>query len=130
MSDALPNHIHQFLKANIQSIAQLELLLLLYRDRHNAWTVADAAKNQYTAVNMTQAALESLRASGLVAVVEGEVPRYQYAPASANLDQLVGELGQFYIDRRVSIVNAIYCRPLDTLQSFADAFRIRKKENE
>jgi hypothetical protein len=130
MSDALPNHVQQFLRANIQSIAQLELLLLLYSNRNIAWSVGDAAKNQYTAVNMTQAALESLRSSGLVGVVEDGETRYQYAPTSENLDQLIGELAQLYSERRVSIVNAIYSSPLDSLQSFADAFRIRKKENE
>lgn len=128
MSDALPNHVQQFLKGNIQSIAQLELLLLLYRDRDNSWTVADAAKNQYTAVTMTETALESLRGSGLVKIINDGETRYQYAPASANLDQLVGELAQLYTERRVTVVNAIYSSPLDTLQSFADAFRIRKKE--
>lgn len=128
MSDALPNHVQQFLKGNIQSIAQLELLLLLYRDRDNSWTVADAAKNQYTAVTMTETALESLRGSGLVKIINDGEARYQYAPASANLDQLVGELAQLYTERRVTVVNAIYSSPLDTLQSFADAFRIRKKE--
>lgn len=130
MSDALPIHVHQFLKANIQSIAQLELLLLLYGDRDKAWSVAGAAKNQYTAANMTHSALETLRSSGLVSLVEDSEPRYRYAPVSEKLDKLVGELAQLYSERRVSIVNAVYSSPLDTLQSFADAFRIRKKENE
>ena len=130
MSDALPNHVQQFLRANIQSIAQLELLLLLYSDRTKAWSVANAAKNQYTAANMTQSGSETLRSSGLVGIVEEGETLYQYQPTSEKLDQLVGELAQLYSERRVSIVNAIYSSPLDSLQSFADAFRIRKKENE
>jgi hypothetical protein len=130
MSDAIPAHVLRFLKDYVQSIAQLELLLLLYRDRDNSWTVEAAAKAQYTAIGMTQTALESLRGIGLLAVTSESEPRYQYAPVSSELDQLVAELAQLYLERRVTIINLIYSSPLDTLQSFADAFRIRKKETE
>jgi hypothetical protein len=130
MSDAIPANVHRFLKDNIQSISQLELLLLLFQHRQRAWSVSEAAKAQYTAEAMTQAALESLRRLGLVSSSGDPDPQYQYAPDSPELDQLVTELSQLYVERRVTIINLIYSSPLDKLQSFADAFRIRKKEGE
>jgi hypothetical protein len=123
MPDDIPATIQQFLADHIRSIAQLELLLMLHRERQRTWTVADAAKELYTAVSMTEPLLESLRAIGLVSR-QGEY--YQYAPKSKQLDQTVGELSLLYQQRRVTIVNLIYSAPVQKLQNFADAFRIRK----
>lgn len=100
---------------------------MLHREWDRGWTVAEAAKGLYTAVSMTEPLLESLRAIGLVGYQEH---RYQYAPASKELDQLVGQLAQLYQQRRVTIINLIYSGPVQKLQDFADAFRIHKKKKE
>jgi hypothetical protein len=127
MPDEIPADIQRFLADNIRSIAQLELLLMLHRERQRTWTVADAARELYTAVSMTEPLLESLRAIGLVNL-QGD--QYQYAPKSKQLDQTVGELSQLYQQRRVTIINLIYSAPVQKLQDFADAFRIRKPKED
>src|SRR5688500_6221667 len=68
MPDDIPAPVLQFLADHIRSIAQLELLLMLHRERQRTWTIADAAKELYTAVSMTEPLLESLRAIGLVSL--------------------------------------------------------------
>jgi hypothetical protein len=123
MPDALPANVRQFISEHIRSIAQLELLLMLRRNRDKAWSVEDAAKELYTAATMTQPLLESLRAIGLATFSNGT---YTYAPRSAELEQVVGELDQLYQERRVTVINLIYSAPVEKLQNFADAFRIRK----
>jgi two-component SAPR family response regulator len=126
MPDQIPAPILQFLADNIRSIAQLELLLMLHQERDSTWTVPDAAKRLYTAVSMTEPLLETLRAIGLVVFRDGH---YQYAPKSTEMDALIGELAQLYQERRVTIINLIYSAPMQKLQNFADAFRIRKQED-
>jgi hypothetical protein len=123
MPDEIPAAVQQFVADHIRSIAQLELLLLMHRERQRSWTIADAAKELYTAVSMTEPMLESLRAIGLVSL-QGD--QYQYAPKSKSLDQTVDDLAQLYQQRRVTIVNLIYSAPVQKLQDFADAFRIRR----
>jgi hypothetical protein len=39
---------------------------------------------------------------------------------------LIDQLAVLYQQRRFSLVQLIYARPIDKLQSFADAFRFRK----
>lgn len=127
MPDDISADIQRFLADNIRSIAQLELLLMLHRERQRTWTVADAAKELYTAVSMTEPLLESLRAIGMVKLQRDQ---YQYAPRSKQLDDTVGELSQLYQQRRVTVINLIYSAPVKKLQDFADAFRIRKPKEE
>lgn len=130
MTNDLPAGVHQFLSEYVQSISQLELLLLLHSNVEKSWSVEDVAKELYTSVNMTQGLLESLRTIGLVSLVEDSAPRYQYATKSAELHKLVGDLAHVYSERRLTIINAIYSGPLQKLHNFADAFRFRNKENE
>ena len=127
MPEEIPADVQRFLADHIRSIAQLELLLMLHRERERTWTVAAAAKELYTAVSMTEPLLESLRTIGLVSL-QGD--QYQYSPKQQPLDRVVSDLSQLYQQRRVTIVNLIYSAPVQKLQDFADAFRIRKPKEE
>ncbi|HTU80889.1 MAG TPA: hypothetical protein VMF61_02105 [Candidatus Acidoferrales bacterium] len=61
--------------------------------------------------------------SGLVA---GEGSSYVYA-APPEADELVRRLAELYADRRTAVIERIFSEPRDPLQSFADAFRLRKE---
>jgi hypothetical protein len=128
MPDDIPPQVQQLLSDHIRSIAQLELLLLLRADRERKWTVDEAAHDLYTAATMTEPLLESLVMGGLLAASEGPPKRYQYWPKTPELDECVRDLAELYQQRRVTITNLIYSGPIQKLQNFADAFRIRKKE--
>jgi hypothetical protein len=130
MPDPFPADVHQFLRDHIRSVAQLEVLLLLHTDDQKAWTIEESAKQLYIASSMTGPLLESLRDSGLVVVDDGNSKRYRFSPKTAELRQVVGDLARMYHERPVSTINIIYAIPTENLQSFADAFRIRKKEDE
>ena len=65
-----------------------------------------------------------------VAGAQVQVQRFQYAPKTSDLHQLVDVLVQLYAERRVTIINTIYSGPLRKLQDFADAFRFRNKEKD
>lgn len=128
MSDSLPADVQQFLSEHVRSIAQLELLLLLQGQPTKSWTVEEAAKELYTAASMTQPLLDYLVAAGLIAASGNPAHSYQYAPTSQDRARLVENLARLYRERRVTVINTIYSAPTKNLQNFADAFRIRKKE--
>jgi len=130
MPDPLPATVRQFISEHIRSIAQLELLLLLSREREKTWSVQEAAKALYTADSMTEPLLESLRSIGLVVRSDDAEQRYSYAPKSPELERSVQDLAHEYQERRVTIINLIYSAPAEKLQDFADAFRIRKPKEE
>jgi hypothetical protein len=129
MPDSIPLPVQHLLSDHIRSIAQLELLVLLQSDRARKWSVEDAARSLYTAASMTEPLMEGLVAAGLVAGSEAAPRLYQYWPRTPELDQSVRDLAKLYEQRRVTIINLIYSGPIQKLQNFADAFRIRKKED-
>jgi hypothetical protein len=122
--------LRDFIVNEIGSIAQLELLLLLQTQPEKQWTAAEAARALYTAEDATTALLEGFRARGLASASDASPLTYQYAPRSPDLAQLVAELAQLYQARRVTVINLIYAGPVHKLQSFADAFRLRKPKQE
>jgi hypothetical protein len=64
---------------------------------------------------------------GFITASDSRLARYRYAPTQPALAESVRQLALLYGERRVSVIEQIYAKPADPLQSFADAFRIRKE---
>jgi hypothetical protein len=123
----IPKEVAQFVLGNIDSIAQLEALLLLRREPQQ-WTAAALAQRLYISETQTLEALEGLRAAGLIAALPAEPPIYRYAPASNELREIVDRTAAVYATQLVPVTNLIHSKPKTRVQEFADAFRIRKDE--
>lgn len=124
----LPDDVRRFLAANIGSVAQLEVLLLLRSSRDRAWCAAEVSRALYTAPEMMADLLADLAEKGLLEVAHASDTRYRYAPQIEGVDEVVGRLADLYKQRRVAVISLIYAEPVDKAQRFADAFRIRKEE--
>ena len=70
--------------------------------------------------------LLGLNAQGFVQVKTAEPPVYRYQPVSAELDQIMGRVAEFYAKHLVPITNLIHSKPKPRVQEFAEAFRFRK----
>ena len=128
--DDIQADVRSFIAEQIDSVAQLELLLLLHGNPEKSWSAAEAAVKLCTAVEMTATLLAELTQRGLLSVAEAPQLRYSYAPRDKPLGQLVSDLAQLYHERRVTVITLIYAQPVDKLRSFADAFRIRQDKKE
>jgi hypothetical protein len=53
---------------------------------------------------------------------------YQYFAADVETARLVDQLAEYYRDRRVAVVTELYSKPTKKVQTFADAFRLRREE--
>jgi hypothetical protein len=73
--------------------------------------------------------LASLASRGLAAA-EGSPPAYRVAARTPELEQFVAELQQCYHWRRVTIINLIYAGPVQKMRTFADAFRLKPKQED
>jgi hypothetical protein len=133
--DGLSQLVKQLISERIDSVVQLEVLLLLVRHASQAWTPRAVSDTLRIDVNWAAGELVTLRTRGLANVVvvaggggnEPAAPSYQYAPAAPDLDAAVQALIRAYADRRVAVVTFIFSKPIDKIQTFADAFRIRGK---
>ena len=118
--------LDKFIASEIQSLEQLEILLLLSGNPHRWWS----AKAVYDVVKSSPGSVqdrleEMARREVLKKETEGEI-RYQFSPTDDSLWKVVSELREAYKERSVKIVQAIYSKPPDGVQEFARAFRVRK----
>ena len=74
--------------------------------------------------------LAGLRGAGILVSTAGPQQKYRYAPNSEHLRETIDQLAKSYLSHRVRITALIFAKPSDALQSFADAFRIRKDRSD
>jgi predicted transcriptional regulator len=121
-----PADVEQFLLQNITSVDQLEVLLLLRSEPATSWSPAAVSRELATQPEAAAQRLADLQALHLVEAVEGPERGYRYAPGTGAQRSAVDRLAQVYRERRVAVITLIYSKPLNQVQAFADAFRLRK----
>ena len=125
----IPDDVVTFLTDRIDSVEQLEVLLLLQQTPDTAWTGESVARHLYREPSSVGRRLGVLRLQGLLQATEDEEPRFRYAPSSDALAETVARLAEAYAQRRVTVLGILAAKPMDNVRAFADAFRIRKKED-
>lgn len=126
--ELIPDDIRQFILSSIDSIAQLEALLLLRAHPQQKWNVAAVARRLYITEQEALPLLAHLCEQGLLVPSDPKAVEYAYQPQSTQLTQLVDRLAELYAKHLVPVTNLIHSKPRTRIQEFADAFRLRKDE--
>jgi DNA-binding IclR family transcriptional regulator len=126
--NGLPEDVHRFLHQNIESVEQLEVLLLLWRTPERGWTSDEVATAVYSHPSSVIRRLAMLYGQGLLR--EREPGCYQYAPRTADLHNTVTRLDHIYRERRVAVITLIASKPIENVRAFSDAFRLRRKKED
>lgn len=128
--EAIPNEVRQFLADHVDSVMQLELILLLEGSRARQWSGADLAAELRVDPGWVASQLDELSRRRILTCQPGPEARYQFGPADPATAQAVATLAALYNTHRVSIISMIFAKPVDRLRSFADAFRLRKDKTD
>lgn len=126
MSDALPDHVKQFLRENISSVEQLEILLHVF-NKGTPVTADEVARSLYISLEIARDRLQRFSGRGILIPSSDANPTYKFNALNSELNSVTKELQRLYRERRVTLINFIYSNPSSTIQSFADAFIIGKK---
>ena len=126
--NGLPSDVHQFLYQNIDSVEQLEVLLLLLHSPERGWGTEEVARELYSHPASIARRLALLLGRGLLR--ETDPGCYQYAPRTGELHATVLRVAEMYRERRVAVVILIASKPVENVRAFSDAFRIRRKKDE
>lgn len=125
---AFSDEFCRFIQTAVPSVDAAELLLALSQREDTWWTPAElaAALRPGSAISDAEALryLDLFQARGLTAV--GPDKRVQYHPANAGLREQVATLAQAYKERPVTLIRVIYALRDTKIQSFADAFKLRR----
>jgi len=122
----IPEDIEQFIVEKIDSVAEMEALLLLRSKPEASWSIASLAKRLYIAEEQTAIVLDHLCREGLLTISSNEQPSYRYQPMSLELQNSVDRVAEMYTKHLVPVSNLIHSKPRARVQEFADAFRLRK----
>jgi len=131
-TDDLPEDVRALLHEHIESYEQLEVLLLLRRERYEEWTVAGLATRLHIREELVGSALDGLKASGLVSTTAAAPAlRVAYRPASSGLDAAADRLDREYAEHPIRIIQLMSANAIDrvrtaALHTFADAFVLKK----
>lgn len=127
MSEAeIPANVRSFVHDHVESVVQVEVLLLLQAEPGRAFCGADVVAALRVEPAWARAQLSELAARGIL--VEAAPGAYRFAPRTAEIEAAVAGLARAYADRRVTVIGLIYAKPSEPLRSFADAFRLRKDQ--
>lgn len=122
-----PDDVRRFVTEHIHSVEQLEALLLL-RAEPRAWSANDMSARLFSSPASVAMRLADLQERGLV---DREGNDYRYAVRDAALNNTIGALSAIYRTRKDAVIGLIFSKPADKpkpdrLQSFADAFLLRR----
>lgn len=119
----VPAPVEQFIVGHIESVAQLEILLLLRAAGDKLWTAEEVSRALVTQSPDTAATwLGDLVQRGLAREEDGS---YRYAPP-AELERTLDSLAEAYARYRVSVIGLIFAKPSERITLFSDAFKIRR----
>lgn len=103
--NGLPGDSRRFLDRYIDSVEQLEVLLLARRSPGRNWSAEDMARELYGEPGAIAHSFESLLGRGLLR--ESPAGFFQYAPRSARLDLAVGRVAELYRQQRAAVLSLL-----------------------
>ncbi len=123
----IPAEVEDLLVRHIDSVDDLEVLLLTHGNAAVAWSAGSIAQALRIAEGSAAARLARLTEHGLLTETqEGASLRYQFAADRPTIQHAVSALAQAYRERRVAVITKIYSKPNDQIRTFADAFKLRR----
>lgn len=118
--------VKDFIHQHINSVEQLEVLLLMLSRSDKEWSATEVSRELYIQPASAATRLADLQRSRLLQESPNIPQSFRYAPSEASMDKAAREVASAYSVRRVGIINLILERPLDNVRVFSDAFRIRR----
>ncbi len=100
-------------------------MCVLWQDPERKWSIPELTKEIQSSAEAIKSCLRRFDQAGLLSV--DDRGRYAFAPANQPLADTVAAVVKTYRERRVSVIELIYQRPSDSIQGFADAFRIKQQ---
>ena len=125
--DQLPSELRAFLHSCIESIEQVELLMIL-RGSESLRTARQIGDDVRVPTAVTRRNLDTLAARGILEVSVETETYYRYRPKSAELARYCDLLAQHYVTSRHIILKLVSANSRLAVKHFADAFKLRNTE--
>ena len=127
-SDDKQQEVLGFIQEHIDTVPELEALLLLWQHRPNSWKVEDLAQRLYIPLEETRAVLLDLNRKQLISASPDEADTFRYNLDSPKRNDLIRRTEELYRRQVVRISTMIHSKPSSAVRDFARAFRFTKEK--
>jgi len=125
-SPEIPARVLQFVTERIDTVPQLEALLLLWENQQRLWSEEELAARLYVGRQVASTILQSLQRQQLVTTEPGPTVRYRYNPQWDPSGEVMPEVAATYRRHLVPLATFIHSRASTAVREFARAFDFKK----
>jgi hypothetical protein len=122
--------VDRFILEQIDSVPQLEALLLLFNSRPKPWSTEEMAKSLYVRNDVASRILDSLLHRSLIAIPSPQSDLFFYSPDDESQNKLLSDVDAIYRKEVVRISSMIHSKASAGVRDFARAFRFKKEDKE
>jgi hypothetical protein len=122
-SPHIPEKVLQFLAEKIDTVPQLEALLLMWESPQRLWSQEDLCARIYVDKLVATSILQALQRRQLIAL-EGSL--YRYDPSWDASAEIMPEVAAAYRRHLVPVATFIHSRASSAVREFARAFDLKK----
>lgn len=126
--DGIPEDVREFIFEYIDSIEQLDILMLLRSTRERGWTAQQVSDQLRTNPESAANRLAILKSIGILDFNDASIPSYRYNPPQ-DMDLIVSKLVEVYKIRRHKVYELIFSS-LKRARKFLNAFTMGDKKED
>ena len=123
----IPAAVLEFVAKRIDTVTQLETLLIMSAEESRFWSVDEIAARVYVARPSAAAVLHALQEQRLIAVDDAGT-LFRFRPASEEERQTILQTAIAYRVHLIPIATLIHKKASGPVQEFARAFSLKKDE--
>jgi transcription initiation factor IIE alpha subunit len=121
--------VYRFILNQIDSVPQMEALLLVWESRPKKWAESEIAERLYVGTDAVRNIMQELVRRRLLAADAQSVRQYFYESKSEDLDGLIGAVAATYRHDLVRVSTFIHTKTSSAVRDFAKAFKFTKERD-
>lgn len=108
---SLPSELYSFLLNHVDSVAELECLLLARTESNKSWTAEEMAQRLYINVPNARHVLDSLATRGfMVRNIAADTVNFKYGPNSGEVEQEITRIANLYTEYLIPISQFLHAK--------------------
>ena len=122
--------VYRFILNQIDSVPQMEALLLVWESRPKKWPESEIAERLYVGADAVRNIMQELVRRRLLAVdTQQSARQYFYESKSEDLDGLIEAVAATYRHELVRVSTFIHTKTSSAVRDFAKAFKFTKERD-
>jgi hypothetical protein len=123
----IPENVLRFLAEKIDTVPQLEALLLLWENQPRAWDPDEVVARIYVRRDVGGDILSALQRRDLLTVESTSPPRFRYNSSWDETGELMAQVAESYRRHLVQVTTFIHSKAPSSVREFARAFDFKKE---